>query len=168
MSDLFAGTEHAPVLLFGTSKGWIPSEYMDEVCPEPRPTPSDWLIADPLKRLAPGDDGPEAAPGRLVRNGDVVKFDELVSYPNVRAVWNGPGDWKLLSPYPAGATCFCLLGDPDTVGYSLDDFMRDNGEMGSFEPGEEFEINAFDWSTHEFVLREGRFEAAESPAVARA
>lgn len=98
-------------------KTWIPSDYMDEVIPTPRKSPSDWIVqlpGDGVFALAPCEE--EDEPTHLLKNGDLVKFDWMEDHGRAEFTVRD-GKWSVDRQPPPETTHICEIGNPDSLSY---------------------------------------------------
>ena len=130
--------------------GWIPEPYFDEVVPEPKTTPSDWIGA--LDDGAPAlldFDGEE--PERALHDGDRVDFYESRAMGSATLTIGDDGSWSVDREMPAGAnlvSCYDLEDSFDTIAAMIESAKESavEGCGGEFEPGAEYFIRYWYWS----------------------
>lgn len=140
--------------------GWLPHELQDEVVPPVRETPDAWIISlsDGAPALAydnfyGGDDTP---PGRLLRDGEIVEFDEFQDYGGGTLTVNPDGTFTADPPMPAQANC--VRTDLENVTDSIEHLVAHGGPGLDcpLEPGEH-DLDFYHWSD---VPGRFRFDAA--------
>jgi len=84
--------------------GYVPTAYLDEQTPWPRPSPDDWLLrsADGAVHLAGAwSTGPDdVAGGTSLEPGDEIDFDRRTTVDVDTLVVNADGTWFLTGPEP--------------------------------------------------------------------
>ena len=122
---------------------WLPDDYIDELTPDGRPSPQDWIIKpDGIARLDapfPEEDGYEPwNRTRYLSDGDAISFCRRTDYGEATLTVthrDGEVTWTV-SPIvvPNGCT-FGLLYDPETNADSLDELVQGGG-VSPLEEGE--------------------------------
>lgn len=119
---------------------WWPTDYIDEVSPPGRASPSAWIetIAGNGAQLAaadPVEDGGDGAPGRTLVADETLTFVSREMLGMIAVTIRTDGTWmigkrdplefKLLDTVPAGTNAFWLAGDisGDTLAESMDAFV---------------------------------------------
>jgi hypothetical protein len=145
---------------------WIPTVYCDEVCPEARATPQDWLVFLPgdvygLEAAWSDDDGATV----VIAPGETVSFMWLVELGSDTLTINADGTWSTLRPQPdtppGGSLSVWEMGDFETMMDSLSEFAYE--QMSCDPKAREIDICYCAWSREEtpFVLRDGKLAPAE-------
>lgn len=171
-TDLFGAPIAASV-----AREWVPSAYVDEVTPEPRATPSAWLVNLPGggRALDNSDlDASDRAPLTPLRNADSVDFMWVERYPEIELVIAEDGSWTVSAQPHPGTKQLCVWGYYDETHDSLDDLvahlLKDTSRSG---PSVAYPILCYQWSESLpffFSERTGNFETglAEAPAAGAA
>lgn len=140
-----------------TTIKYIPEIYLDEINPEGRDSPNDWVIRRgrgfALDR--PFRDAPERAWNRPLPFADqqVFAFSWVEDHGTGVLVVNDSG-WSCTPPMPAAATTVRLLeGYSTSIGGSIDEMLRE--EFGDDWPEGEHPVEFYTWHTRQF-----RFDAA--------
>jgi hypothetical protein len=147
----------------GTFKGWVPAAYLDELAPEARARPDNWLVRGDVFRLDRfGDDDDEF--GEIFDPGARVAFAGLTTFPTIKIVPRSitPLRYDVVGSVSPNATLFWRSGDIDTLGFGLDECVRFLVYVGDLEIGESISVDPYDWATRYFELRDGAF--VEVPA----
>jgi len=91
--------------------GYVPTAYLDEQTPRPRPSPDDWLLRSPSGAVSLAgaySTGPDDfADATALEPGDEIDFDRHTTVDVDTLVVNADGTWFLTGPEPAcpnGAT----------------------------------------------------------------
>lgn len=138
------------------SKKWLPADYQDEMIPDLRDSPDDW-IAPGCAALAAADEECDPMP---LTEGEVVKFDWCVSLGRNRITVTDSDTWTcdadIPSPPEGGDLCIRVIGD-DRIVDSADDLARqviiDGDGPGSYE----ISIYAWSWKSVPYEFRDGHF-----------
>lgn len=140
-----------------STRTWLPADYLDEVIPTPRPSPSDWIITLPgdAYALAPAEDDHE--PREILKAGDVVEFYWTESYGTVDIDIRAAGTFAVVGgTVDPRANCVRADFDNDTVDDSVASLAENWIENGR-DPGV-FVVDQYSWSKGE----DYRFETAAS------
>lgn len=133
-----------------TTDGWIPEAYLDEISPEPKPSPSDWIGT--LDDGAPGllgfyDERPE----RRINDGDRIDFYETRAMGSATLKIGDDGAWSVDREMPSAANlvdCPDLESSFDSIGAMIES-AEDTavaGCGGEFEAGSDYHIRYWYWS----------------------
>jgi len=127
---------------------WIPEEYLDEVTPPGRASPSEWIEDNVAGRaLAPAWDFEKSAPIALER-GQVVNFYWCDTHGHVLIRLQRDGSFKILSgAVEPAATHFWRVGDPESLADTLEEFAKQ--EAQSIPGGEDIadiDVQMATWS----------------------
>ena len=132
------------------SDGWIPEPYFDEVVPEPKASPSDWIGA--LDDGAPAlldFDGKVAE--RALQDGERLDFYETRAFGGATLTFAADRTWPVDRDLPEGANhVYCP--DNEMAGSSVAVLVAESKECfrghdsGDFEPGESYWITYWYWS----------------------
>lgn len=130
--------------------GWIPEPYFDEIVPEPKESPSEWI-----GRLADGSpalldfDGEVAE--RALQDGERVDFYQTRSFGGATLTFSEDGSWSVDRELPAGANhIYCP--DNEMAGSSVEALIKEAKECfrgydsGDFEPGAAYWVTYWLWS----------------------
>ena len=157
-----------------TERKWLPSDYQDEVIPPPRNHPNDWIVRLPGDSygLAPADES-EADP-RILKDGDIVKFDWTESHGRAEFTVNADRTWLIDRDAPnapeGGYMMVAIYGDTvDTMMPGLDEFAEafisnlSDGEL----PFSDI-VTFYSWSSEslEFVFSNGSFQPLKNTSEA--
>lgn len=140
------------------TRKWVPSEYVDEITPPPRETPSDWIVDG--KALAGFD---ETDPPKPLTEGQIVEFSWSADLGSCTITLREDGSYTTDAPVPdapEGGTFNVYDGcDADTLAFDMPSFIEALREEG---PGS-YDAAFFSWSTrnHPFTFRNGRFVAEQ-------
>lgn len=129
------------------NKTFLPADYLDEVVPEPRDTPSAWIVALPgdAYALAPFDEGDE--PTRILKSGDLVSFCWHQVFGSLQVTIRSDESFTSVpEPHPI-ANGFWERGDTDSFAPSLTEFAKGWLQNGG-EP-EIVEVDHYFWSDGE-------------------
>lgn len=92
------------------SDEWWPTDYIDEVVPPARESPSAWIVVhDEGFALAGADELADDSLGPDLEDGAIVKFTYLVSFGEIDVTLTDSG-YRLASPEPVGYEQCCILG----------------------------------------------------------
>ena len=129
---------------------WWPTDYLDEVMPNGRASPNDWIIIGPdAPMLAPPDYyDEEETPDRVLCESDIVNFVSCTTHDVINMILTADG-YVFDRPPPATfGQCCCLYGwqaetlDDDVV--SMIGRLRTLQSDGVGE-GNEFDVAFFTW-----------------------
>ncbi|PZQ18934.1 MAG: hypothetical protein DI565_00575 [Ancylobacter novellus] len=143
---------------------WTPEDYLDEVVPEPRESPTAWIVGRDgaegwrLADIDGRDEGPADACRIVIPEGGVVTFCAFDDYGAFEIETLADGGWSCPDDIPADATHFCAEGDIDTLGESVDQFVAGLIENGYASPGETVRTAVYRWSDpipHRLVVENG-------------
>lgn len=143
---------------------WLPSEWLDEVNPEPLAKPDNFIQPDGKGgwRLGYPDGHEDAEMNTLpLTDGDAVDMSRLETFGKFHVIVGDGG--KPIPPvdYPVGASHHALYDDDWFFGDSLDDLFAQLAESTyPLKPGATVEVLAYTWS-HQMH----RFEAAPTPRL---
>ena len=152
---------------------WWPSDYVDEVMPHSRASPSDWIVIGPdAPMLAPPDYyDEEETPERVLRDGDIVGFTSCITHDVINMALTANG-YVFDRPPPVGfGQCCCLNGwqvdtlDADVVSMIGRLLTLQSDGVGE---GNEFDVAFVTWdhgADYRFVAATRTFEKVEAPAV---
>ena len=133
------------------ARKWLPTDYQDEMIPELRASPDDWIVNGGSVAGMWEDDEPTP-----VAEGEVVKFDWCEHLGRAKLVVSHDGTWTCDCPIPKapyGSEFHVMaVGDPAAMNVDMEDFITE------LDPGE-YDIRFYAWSCnpvpHEF--KAGRF-----------
>jgi len=100
---------------------WYPADYMDEIMPDPRASAEAWVIEHAGSfALAAADDENQPMP---IVDGETVEFVTCQEFGTsiLHFTKSGP---TLEAPWPEGAAQCVIMGDPETMGYGLDETVK--------------------------------------------
>jgi len=151
-------------------KKWVPTDYVDEVAPAPRNTPSDWLIRLPDGRIAidANDSIPNTQP-RPLEDGAIVLMS-WVEYHGTGFVTLDAVDKSIIAlpdmpPSPPGGTMMVIGGDggPEAVAWDLASLTSE------WDAGDSETVTYYAWSDHgtPYILVGDKLEPVEPTTVAR-
>lgn len=155
VSDLFG---HIPP---ERERGWVPTEYVDEVSPPNRASPDAWIVrlADGAFALAGPEDGDD--PGAILRDGETVLFDWQEDHGDgeIKQRTGDDGKPELYAdpPMPADATHVWLPFDYDSISNSVANLVKNTPA----EIGDRVEYYACSNPSVPFIFRAGQFHAVE-------
>lgn len=136
---------------------WVPEFLIDEVSPEPRAQPDDWIIGRKLftETVIVGEDavGEEEEATRSFLPGDLVEFCSFQNFGTVEVTIAADGSFEAHGPVHPRVTHFFVDRDTDTLAMSLDEFARNwAANVGLAEP-ERLTVEHYTWSApRSFVL----------------
>jgi len=122
-------------------RGWLPTDFLDEVVPSTRPTPNDWLfrLDDGAHRCGAPDD--DECPSFALVEGQIVEFSPRDDHPDSILTIRSDEDWSIAPKPPVGA----LLYVPwDMLAESPDDLVRQMKDSAAFDPGTET-VRVYTW-----------------------
>jgi len=143
------------------TRKWVPKDYVDEVTPEPKAHPSDWLIPMTGGRfaLAPNELETEEVQKklRLLAEGERVSFEWVDEYGTIGFQIHEDMTWTFDPPPPRGAQHFYLMSDFDVFEGNPEDFAL--LMVGSEDCPGTHEVGCFTWCTAAVVyeFRGGTF-----------
>jgi hypothetical protein len=165
----------------GITRKWTPADYCDEVSPQPRATPSDWIVPLPDGRYGMAkneqdfgaEDADPATPGcaYVLNDGDLVKFswtedhgtaDFTVFDPAVKP--DADQTWMCEREMPVvegGCSMVAALFDWDTMAFSMAEFATHFDEVGTNTVAF-WVVSQLDT---EFVFRDGKFHEVAAEAA---
>lgn len=109
-----------------SDRKWLPAEYIDEICPPGRETPTAWIKRAAGDRWILFGDSPyeDDEDGRLsAAPGDIVQFQWYADGDEVDVQLNGDGTYRVLGTVPKGTT-FHVLYDPDSVAETFETCVK--------------------------------------------
>lgn len=124
--------------------GYVPEQYLDDICPKPRDTPNAWVMttADGDHHLADFDPSSTSdQPGVRLFDGDVQDFCLFRRWPHFTLALNEEGYTTSTPPHP-DCSYFWHPGDPDTLAMDLAELANNMREGGDHEAV----VEGFDWS----------------------
>ena len=138
-------------------KKWVPSNYVDEVTPPPRETPSDWLVGG--NALADIEDD---EPPHPLADGQIVRFDWVEDLGRSTIIIREDGSYDAEVPpvIPEGGTFHVYDGcDPETLAFDMPSFIESLREEG---PGR-YDAVFYSWSWRgvPFRFHAGKFARVE-------
>lgn len=142
----------------GIDRGVVVADDLDEVAPECRPHPNDWIVRISQCGFGlahPFDDEPTSSESRTLIDGQVVQFARLIDHGTaVLAVIPEMG-WSVDRPMPPTAHLVCVQFDPETVSDSVSSLVADC----NLDPGT-YTIKYYDWPMERWAFDAvaGRFE----------
>jgi hypothetical protein len=146
---------------------WIPADYLDEVMPPPTASPDDWIYRVPgdVYALKPGDYLADAAPPRILCDGDIVEFEWTEDFGAAVFCIDEAGNWSVDRQPPPETTHVCECGDPDTLAYGHHgaEALAEFAEQFRGEVPDETTIHYYTWSESptKFRFQAGKFTAVE-------
>lgn len=107
-------------------RSWVPSDYLDEISPPGRETPSHWIARHAVGDhyvLAPAwsEGEPE---GLKVQLGEIVGFHCTDDHGEVRVTIRRNGTYDCHGKVPAEASHFWIHADAESLGSSLAEFVK--------------------------------------------
>ncbi len=129
----------------GTDKGVVPTVFVDEVTPPPRPHPDAWVDFGPDGGFCLRTDDPDDGVHRLA-HAEIVPFMRLYAWPHATLTFRENGGYTVEPPAPAGAEQVMIVGEPDTMAGDvgeLVDFLRDNDDA---LPGDSHLLSFYTWT----------------------
>ncbi|MCV0428348.1 MAG: hypothetical protein K5905_23065 [Roseibium sp.] len=160
MKDLFG--EEIPDAA-DAETAYVPFDWVDEYCPLPVEDPASFCRKDPdgSWHLRPvPEDGMFAGKTNfdlVVEPGEVVKFSEHRSYPDVALTVYDDRTYSVFPFVPEDANCF-LLDEPDLMTVSIEDLIAGSGDAScEVEPGS-YSLTNYHWSgpvAFEFSVENG-------------
>lgn len=125
---------------------WVPSIFIDDICPKPRARPEDWISTHPngAKWLF-SDDVCEQQPVR-VDIGDVVRFNWVVDHGTFEITLHPNGSWSCDDALPEGANGFMEPSDTDTYAETMDEFASNYVAVGRNTEDEPCYVKVLTWS----------------------
>lgn len=149
-TDLFGDPIPAPSPLIPSEKRWLPEFLLDEVIPELRAKPEDWLITGVDHDFWITDDQDEDGPGLRLLPGETASFQWFRSFGTVTFTVHPDGTYSSAVPLPPEANHFADVDDVETMMDTPQDFARAWAEM-VFDGDEaaeslEVEVNVYQWS----------------------
>ena len=158
---------------FVITRRWMPSEYLDEVVPDARDTPSAWIerLNDGAHVLAaPFPDGAQQH-GRRLSDGDEIEFSWTEDHGIGAVRFENEQGRLVLGRWPnavEGEMFVCALGVPSSVSASIEEFCEhwiDNGEPVD----EDVTVAFYVWSgtpkVFKFCAATARFEPVPDHAL---
>ena len=135
-----------------TTRRWLPSEWMDEVIPEPRDSPSAWIFKSDDGSYSVADNetayGSQDLAGAPLAEGDVVEFSWTEDHGQQTVSFNGAGGWTLAGAEPTatpGSTMLYIeIYNAENMTDSLDELCR--SEMERDPSAHDIEVSFYAWS----------------------
>lgn len=134
-------------------RGWLPSEYQDEITPALRPSPNEWIVSldDGAPALAAcWEDGDQdnlyAHPWRLT-DGQIVQFDHLIDHGSATLTVNADGSFTVNRPMPTEANF--VRSDFENADDSVENLVKRGGSGWHSEEGlavGEHDLDYYQWS----------------------
>ncbi|ACL57886.1 hypothetical protein [Methylobacterium nodulans] len=128
---------------------------MDEINPDGRRSPDEWLcrLDDGVWAVGIKDPGEDLEMWRakVIKPGDVVLFEACLTTPSFDLTVDEDGGYRP-SEAPGGATHFWMNGDSDTVCDSLAmmaEYIRECEDAGTYT------VDGMAWSDHRFRFEIG-------------
>lgn len=133
---------------------WVPSIFIDDICPKPRARPEDWVSTHPngAKWLF-SDDATDQPPVRI-DIGDIVRFNWVVDHGMFEVKIHPNGSWTCADPLPEGANGFMKPSEPDSYATSMDQFAKEALDVWSIVETETVPVHVFTWSDDLYFLLE--------------
>ncbi len=125
---------------------WVPSIFIEDICPNPRARPEDWIATHPngAKWLF-SDDVCEQQPVR-VDIGDIVRFNWVVDHGTFEITLHPNGSWSCDDALPEGANGFMEPSDTDTYAETMDEFASNYVAVGRNTEDEPCYVKVLTWS----------------------
>lgn len=120
-----------PEIQPASRRQWWPENFIDEVAPDGRATPSDWLIRLEGGGYAYGNPTDRLAPPTAVQEGDVVEFSFQDQLGTSLMTLDADGEPAWTPPLPPGINVFWDGHDSDTIcdtEASFAEFVKEYGE----------------------------------------
>ena len=130
------------------TRKWLPTEWLDEVVPEPQDSPDAFIspVGDSALELRaptePREDGFYVSP---LTEGQIVEFVAFDDYGTLQLTIHADRTFETDDPVPAGATLFMLEGEPDTISGSIEEMVRNLDDP--IDPGT-YTVAAYSWQRH--------------------
>ena len=130
-----------------SDRKWLPADYIDEVCPPGRDTPTAWIKRAAGDRwILFGDSlNEDDEDGRLsAAPGDFVQFQWYEDGGQVDVQLNGDGTYRVLGAVPAGDV-FRVQYEPDWIATTFEQCIEDWVDL---DPDDDsiITIDAVTWS----------------------
>lgn len=145
-----------------TERRYLPADYLDEVVPTPRPSPSEWIVTLPGNSyaLVPIEEDDEE-PSHFLRAGDVVEFNWIESYGLIEVTIAADGSFTSSRTPDPRANCVWIPWDSETIDESIASFARNwiKNRIGYGKKPTTIELEQYAWSAQS---ERYRFELSSS------
>lgn len=123
-------------------RSWLPEPFLDEVVPESRPTPNDWLfrLDDGAYRCGARDDA--SCGSFAIVEGEIVCFCARDDHPDSVLAIRGIDDWSFDPKPPVGAVLYLPW---DYLAEGPDDLVEQMKANGEFDPGSTETVRVYTW-----------------------
>lgn len=119
---------------------FAPADYIEDITPELRNHPTDWIVPNPVGQACLADfDGD---PGDPLKDGEIVQFMEFTDHGRTTLTLTAEG-YSVSAPMPAGAT-HCLEQDHEALSDSVEEVVASLRASGA-TPGD-YELHYYEWS----------------------
>lgn len=149
------------------TRTWLPTEWLDEVVPEPQADPSRFVrrMDDGSFELRAPDDWDDPECWRItVSDGQTINMSAYDDFGTIEVTIAEDGSFTAEQAVPDGATQFWLDGEPDTMGGSLTEMVANLLLDGRADPGRQT-IRASSWQ-HSAIFQ-FRIDAAGAGRLVR-
>lgn len=150
ITDLFGELAPSQSPLIPSEKRWLPDLLIDEVIPEPRERPEDWLIAGANHDFWITDDQDEDGPCLRLVPGETAVFNWFRSFGTTTFTVHPDGTFSSTVPLPPEANHFADVDDFETMMETPQDFARAWAEVvfGNDKDADPLnvEVNVYQWS----------------------
>ncbi len=122
---------------------WMPYDYCEETSPDPRPSPSAWIIEDDDGRPCLAEEFGDV--GFALEDGRQVKFLRLHDHGGAVIVFNEDGSASLSEPMPAGADQCCVMDgwQAETLADDTDTLLANLRDAAEPDAGDEFRVSYY-------------------------
>lgn len=127
--DLFGQPTDPETPLTAWPRLWVPEILFDEVTPEPRPMPEDWLFKDANGKYWVGADPTDPTWAIDVAAYETVLFCFVRRWGTATFTIHPDGSFTTSIPLPASANTFCDVSDWETVMDTPEKFAAAWAEM---------------------------------------
>lgn len=131
------------------NRQWRPESFVDEVCPEGRPTPKAWIEQLPDGTFACRDDDDPETWTIALTEGEVVEFVYCDSLPNFTVTFDAVGKTNYTEP-PESANWFWDRNEHECCGDTISELITRAREM---EAADTLEVGCCHWSGGEHLFR---------------
>lgn len=128
------------------SRKWVPSIFIDDVCPKPRDRPEEWIATHPNGAKWLFSDDATEQPTVRIDLDDVVRFRWIIDHGTFQITVHPNGSWTCDGPLPEGANGFMAPGEPDSYAETMDQFVRMALDVWSIPSDELGPVQVFTWS----------------------